>query len=136
MGPLVSPARLELAYSNYGDPLRRRGRYGDLSEQVLIPCPGIRRQQLVLSVDADLPRLSGERHAGFGGGLIALPVVAGEAGRHQVLPGVGAMPGPRHHVIERQASRGQTVAAVLAGITVAQEDSLPGKRPIRSEERR
>ena len=38
VGPLVSPARLELAYSNYGDPLRGRGRYGDLREQVFVPC--------------------------------------------------------------------------------------------------
>src|ERR1019366_6323700 len=106
MGPLVSPARLELAYSNYGDPLRRRGRYGDLSEQVLVPRLGIRRQQLVPGVDADLPRLVGERHAGSGRGLVPLPVGAGEAGCHQILTTVGATPGPRHHVIERQASRG------------------------------
>ena len=63
MGPLVSclvsPARLELAYSNYGDPLRGRCRRGDLREQVLIPCPRIRRQHFVLGVDAgDFPLLA------------------------------------------------------------------------------
>src|ERR1039457_2158127 len=104
MGPLESPARLELASSNYGDPLRGRGRYGDLREQVLIPCPRIRRQQLVLGVDADLPRLPGERHAGLLRGPVALVVVAGETAGHQVLPSRRPASRSRNYVIERQVA--------------------------------
>src|SRR5664280_2279157 len=111
MGPLVSPARLELAYSNYGAPLRMRGRYGDLSEQVLVPCTGIHRQQLVPGVDADLPRLSGERHAGFGRGFVPLPVVAGEAGRHQVLPNLASMANERPAISGAKRSQGRLPAS-------------------------
>src|ERR1019366_3689188 len=130
MGPLVSPARLELAYSNYGDPLRGRGRYGDLREQVFIPASRIRRQQFVLGVEADLPGLPGERHAGLLWGPVALVVVAGETAGHQVLPGRWPPSRSRDHVIERQVARGQPCATVLAGAAIPEQDPLAGNGPI------
>ena len=112
MGPLVSPARLELAYSNYGDPLRGRGRYGDLREEVFIPASRIRRQQFVPGVEADLPGLPGERHAGLQRGPVTLVVVAGETAGHQILPGRRPASRSRNHVIERQVARGQPGAEI------------------------
>jgi len=52
-------------------------------------------KQLVPGMKADLARLSGEHHAGFLRRTIALPVVAGEAAGHQVLPRREAAPRSR-----------------------------------------
>ena len=85
---------------------------------------GIAGQQLVLGMNADLPRLSGQHHGGFLRRTITLLVVAGEAAGHQVLPCREPAPRARNHVIEGQASRRQAGTAVLAGAAVAQQGPL------------
>ena len=105
-------------------------RYGDLREQVFVPASRIRRQQFVLGVDADLPGLPGERHAGLLRGPVALVVIAGKTAGHQVLPGRRPTSRSRNHVIEREVARGQPGAAVLAGAPIPKQDPLSGNRPV------
>ena len=83
----------------------------------------------MLGVEANLPGLPGERHAGLLRGPVALVVVAGETARYQVLPGRRPASRSRNHVIERQVARGQPGAAVLAGAAIPKQDPLAGNRP-------
>lgn len=91
---------------------------------------GIAGQQFVLGMNADLPRLPGQHHAGFLRRTITLLVVAGEAAGYQVLPCREPASRSRNHVIECQASRRQAGTAVLAGTAVAQQDPLAGNGPV------
>ena len=50
--------------------------------------------------------------------------VAGMAAGHQILPGGVAATRARNHVIERELAGRQRIAAVLAGVAVAQQDVL------------
>src|SRR5438132_11320608 len=67
-------------------------------------------------------RLASERHPRFVQGPAALLVVAALAGRHDVLPGALTTTVPRDHVVEREVVA--ALAAVLAGVVVANEDFL------------
>src|SRR5258708_23919315 len=69
-------------------------------------------------------RLAGQRHVRFLQRPAALLVIAALARRDDVLPGVlpAAMPGD--HIVEREVVA--ALAAVLAGVIVADADLLPG----------
>lgn len=78
----------------------------------------------MFGVSADLTRLLGQRHAGFLWRSVALLIVAGEAGGHDVLPaGVTAARSWDHVVLSEVAGR-LADAAVLAGEAIAQEDAF------------
>src|ERR1035437_10735153 len=78
-------------------------------------------------------RLTHQFHAGFVRQQIALPAVAGVAASNEIFPRRSSAPRARDDVIQRQLASGQDLAAVLAGIAVAQQNVLARER---SEERR
>ena len=64
-------------------------------------------------------------HVGFVWKLIALASVAWMATRNEILPGRETAARTRNHMVERKFSRGKRLAAVLAGITIAQQYVFP-----------
>src|SRR5579864_8087291 len=72
--------------------------------------------------------LAHQLHAGLERYLISLPPVARMAAGDKVLPGRSATTGAWHHVVERQFTSRQQLAAVLAGIAVTQKNVLARKR--------
>ena len=75
-------------------------------------------------VEIEGARFARGPHIGFVRKLVALAAVAGMAAGDQVLPGGQTAAGTRDDVIEREFARGQRGAAVLARVTVAQQDVL------------
>ena len=74
-------------------------------------------------------RFAQEFHIGFGRELVSLLAVARMAAGDKIFPGGGTTAGAGNHVVERQFTRRQHFAAVLAGIAVAQQDVLPRQSP-------
>src|SRR5829696_2327911 len=85
--------------------------------------------------DADGLRLRPARrlhqvHPGLGRRASALAPVAGDAAGDDVLPVLAAALGDRQHMVERQITRGELVAAVLALVLVAGVDVGPRERDV------
>ena len=64
----------------------------------------------------------------FFGSAVTLAVVAGVAGRDQILPGRAPAARTRHHVVQGQLRSRKRGAAKLTSIPIAQQDILPGER--------
>src|SRR5579871_833230 len=92
------------------------------AEQILVPDFLVAGQQPMLGMDADRPRGPHQLHAGLLRRAADLPVVPAEAGRYQVLPVRRATATPRDHVVERQLTRLEPAAAVLATCQIAEDD--------------
>lgn len=66
-----------------------------------------------------------QAHAGLFGGVGTLLMVAVDAGRHNVVPGVRAVQGAGYDMVDRQFSAAQ--AAVLAGVAIPAKDFMAGE---------
>ena len=90
-------------------------------EQILAPGVLVALEHPVSGVDGEWPRLAQKYHPRYFRGPVGFPVVAGEAGRYQVLPGGSATTGSRSDVIQGQVPRWADLSAVLAPVAVSQK---------------
>src|SRR5271154_7467431 len=84
--------------------------------------------QLPRGMQREWPGPAPQLQTSFFGGAIALAIVAGVAGRHQILPGRAPAARARHDVVEGEFGSRQGRAAELASVAVAQQNVLARKR--------
>ena len=100
-------------------------------EQILLPL-GIgashHAHDVAAGVQIEGVRLGHQLQVGFAGQHVALATIAGVAAGDEVFPARRSAAGSRHDMVERQLAGGEDLAAVLAGIAVAQQDVAPTGR--------
>src|SRR5882724_2138054 len=96
-------------------------------EQILPPLVitlGEHPHQVPAGMQTERARHASQAHVRFLRSPIALAVVAPDAAGDEVLPRTLALARARHYMVERQLARRQGLVAVLAGVTVAQQNVL------------
>lgn len=81
-------------------------------------------QKAPMRVNRHRQRLTNERHSRFLGRSVGFPVVVLVTSRNQVVPRRSSASGLRQDVIQSQILRPELPSAILAAMTVAQEDVL------------
>src|ERR1035437_3403519 len=96
-------------------------------EKILAPLgirPAHHAHDVAAGMQIESARLPHEFHAGFVRQQIALPAIAGMAASNEVFPRRSPTPRTRDDVIQCQLASRQDLAAVLAGVAVAQQNVL------------
>ena len=73
-------------------------------------------------VERERPGLLKQLHIGLSQQSVALATVARMAAGHQVFPRGRASARTRYHVVQREITRWDHLAAILAGIAITQQD--------------
>ena len=112
--------------------LKKRAQQAGLIEEVLAPLivrVPHEAHDMAAGVEIEGAGFAREVHSSFVRILITFLPIAGVTAGDKILPGRRPATRTRHNVVESQLSRSQNVAAVLAGIAVAQQYVFSRQRP-------